>query len=43
MNVLQTTKAVLKYVWRKSGAYKVQANYAGSLVLRLPQGQTLFL
>jgi peptidoglycan/xylan/chitin deacetylase (PgdA/CDA1 family) len=33
MSVVPTTKAVLKYIWRKSGAYRVQANRAGSFVL----------
>ena len=33
MSVVPTTKAVLKYIWRKSGAYRIQANRAGSFVL----------
>jgi peptidoglycan/xylan/chitin deacetylase (PgdA/CDA1 family) len=33
MKVLRTTKAVLKYIWRKSGAYRVRANRAGAFVL----------
>jgi peptidoglycan/xylan/chitin deacetylase (PgdA/CDA1 family) len=33
MKVVPTTKAVLKYIWRKSGAYRVQANRTGSFVL----------
>ena len=33
MKVLPITKAFLKYVWRKSGAYRVQANRTGSFVM----------
>ena len=33
MKVVPTIKAVLKYIWRKSGAYRMQANRTGSFIL----------